>query len=175
MNDWLGRFVDKNSSTFTLSAWHARPSVAPAVSIVAGSPVERRHCPALSLLTAVNTCKASSWAGTGSCPTQSAASIMPIFPHPLPLLASPMCRRARGPRGGALARAALDVTLFPLSADITSPLTKSSEKSFSEHQWPSSFIEIPNVPLGFLEFPFLIFFSSRESNVTEDREPSCRC
>lgn len=58
-------------------------------------------------------------AGTGSCPTRSAASIMPIFPHPLSAsrladLPSTRRRRANGEdRGGISTRAASNRDTLP--------------------------------------------------------------
>ena len=140
--------MDNNSSTLILSTSTRGPSVAPAMSaIVAGSPVERRHCPALSLLTAVDTCKASSWAGTRSCPTLSAASIMPIFPHPLSASrladVSPMIsqRQARGPRRNLPRGPGCDTLPYQLITPILHCvyLPKKKKKFFSKHRRLSTF------------------------------------
>lgn len=146
-----------NSSTLILSTSTRGPSVAPAMSaIVAGSPVERRHCPALSLLTAVDTCKASSWAGTRSCPTRSAASIMPIFPHPLSRLVdvSPMIsqRRARGPQRNLPRGPGCDTLPYQLIIPLLHCIF---QKNPSQNIVDVLFFEIPDI-LVFLE---LLFFS----------------
>lgn len=104
-----------------------RPSFAPAVSIiVAGSPVERRHCPALLLFTA-DTCKASSWAGTGSSPRAwSAASIIPIFPHPPSV--SRLSLTWHASQTATSGSAVQNETLSLISWDSTFPLLSLPEK-----------------------------------------------
>jgi len=150
---------DNNSSTLILSTSTRGPSVAPAMSaIVAGSPVERRHCPALSLLTAVDTCKASSWAGTRSCPTLSfnyanfPASSFRFAPR----------RRVADDKPTSSARTAAESSArprmwhTPLSADNTyPPLCVSSKKkkillktsTFSSSRLP--FFRLSRAPLFF--------------------------